>query len=178
MKYALILGLFAAPAFAECPAAIDYSAEIQTITDQMKVAPDEAAARVLTAQMWEIWLDAPDDLAQSMLDDGLDLIKVSEFTSSIARLSTLIEYCPDYAEGYNQRALAAFLSGNFDAALSDLDATLALQPEHLGARTGKAMTLIRLGRDDEAQTVLRDALAINPWLSERAFLVTPPGQDI
>jgi hypothetical protein len=53
-----------------------------------------------------------------------------------------------------------------------------LQPVHLGALTGKALTLIAMDRRDEAQGVLRTALAINPWLSERALLDEPDGTDI
>jgi hypothetical protein len=36
--------------------------------------------------------------------------------------------------------------------------------------TGKARTLIELGEDDEAQVILKKALALNPWLGERALL--------
>lgn len=178
MKYAFILSVLAAPAFADCPAGTDHSASIDTIVEQMKRAPDEGVARGLAAQMWEIWLDAPNAVAQGLLDDGLAAMRVGDYTSSAAQLSALIDYCPTYAEGYNQRAFSAFLSGNYEAALSDLDAAIALQPVHLGALTGKAMTLIRLGRDAEAQLILRAALAINPWLAERALLDEPPGQDI
>jgi tetratricopeptide (TPR) repeat protein len=144
----------------------------------MQVAPDEGAARALSGEMWEIWLDAPDELAQAMLDEGLALLQTGAHASSRRVLSRLVDYCAEYPEGYNQRAFAAFLQGDYEAALVDLDAAIALQPVHLGALTGKALTLIRLGRDDEAQEVLRVALAINPWLSERALLDEPPGEDI
>ena len=178
MKAVLALCLLAAPAWAECPAGPDRSAAIADIVARMQTAPNEGAARQLSGEMWEIWLDAPDEIAQSLLDDGLALLRVGDYLASGVRLSTLIDYCPDYAEGYNQRAFAAFLSGNYEAALVDLDVAIALQPVHLGALTGKAMTLIRLGREDEAQAVLREALAINPWLAERALLDVPPGEDI
>ena len=49
---------------------------------------------------------------------------------------------------------------------------------HLGALTGKARTLIELDRSDEAQDVLRTALAINPWLGERALLTEQLETDI
>jgi tetratricopeptide (TPR) repeat protein len=178
MKYALVLSLLAAPAFAECPVGTDHSAAIVDIVDRMQAAPHEGAARLLSAEMWDIWLDAPDEIAQAALDEGLALLSMGDYIASGVRLSSLIAYCPDYAEGYNQRAFAAFLSGNYEAALIDLDAAIALQPVHLGALTGKAMTLIRLDRNDEAQLVLKDALAINPWLAERAMLDEPQGEDI
>jgi len=178
MRYAVLFAVFAAPAFAECPAVPDYGVELDGIVAQMQDAPHEGAARVLSAQMWELWLDAPDELAQATLDEGMALLQMGDHTASRATLSELITYCPSYAEGYNQRAFAAFLQGDYAAALVDLDAAIALQPVHLGALTGKALTLIGMGRGDEAQEVLRVALAINPWLSERALLDEPQGQDI
>ncbi|MEL6957625.1 MAG: tetratricopeptide repeat protein [Pseudomonadota bacterium] len=181
MKFASILFpafLAATPAASDCPPGRDYGPQIAEIVDRMQAAPHEGAARLLSAEMWEIWLDAPDEIAQSMLDEGVAMLQIGATGSSRRVLSQLIDYCPAYAEGYNQRAFAAFLSGDFEAALVDLDVAIELQPVHLGALTGKAMTLIRLGRNDEAQVVLREALAINPWLAERALLDEPPGEDI
>ncbi|WP_375281598.1 tetratricopeptide repeat protein [Pseudooctadecabacter sp.] len=48
----------------------------------------------------------------------------------------------------------------------------------MGALTGKALTLIELDRNEEAQEVLRAALRINPWLAERALLDGPLDRDI
>jgi len=155
MRYAIILSVLAAPAVADCPAGPDFTRQIDEIVQQMQVAPHEGAARGLSAQMWDIWLDAPDEIAQAMLDEGLALLQTGAHASS-----------------------AAFLQGKYEDALVDLDAAIALQPVHLGALTGKALTLIRMGRDAEAQSVLRAALAINPWLAERALLNEPAGQDI
>lgn len=169
---------FAAPSFAQCPEGPDYSADISRIVEQMQAAPHQGAAQGLAAEMWEIWLDAPDEVAQSMLDDGVALLRVGDYLGSRQLLGRLVDYCPTYAEGYNQRAFAAFLAGDYGAALVDLDRAIAFQPVHLGALTGKALTLIALGRNAEAQDVLRVALAINPWLSERALLDEPPGEDI
>ena len=93
-------------------------------------------------------------------------------------LDDLVAYCPDYAEGFNQRAFAAFLAEDYAAALTDLDMALAIMPDHVAALSGKALTLMGLGRHDEAQVVLREALKLNPWLGERALLVDPPGQEL
>lgn len=178
MKYALILSLFATPAFADCSVGTNYDDELAQIVTQMQLSQNALAAQDLSGEMWEIWLDAPDELAQAMLDEGLAHLSYGDHAASRFALTELIEYCPDYAEGYNQRAFAAFLERDFEAALVDLDAAIALQPVHLGALTGKARTLIELDRNDEAQVVLRTALAINPWLGERALLVGPLETDI
>ncbi len=177
--YCLIAASFLArSAAADCPIGRDYSEELVVIVDQMQFAPDQGRAQELAGEMWEIWLDAPDALAQAMLDEGLANQRYGDYVASRSVLSELVEYCPNYAEGYNQRAYAAFLAFDFDAALVDLDIAIDLQPLHLGALTGKARTLIEMGRDDEAQDVLRTALAINPWLAERALLTDELETDL
>jgi len=93
-----------------------------------------------------------------------------DLRNAVAAFDALIAYCPDYAEGYNQRAFARYLRQDFAPALEDLDAALARSPRHIGALSGKALTLMGLGRDREALATLRAALALNPWLSERALV--------
>ena len=100
---------------------------------------------------------------------------VADYAAAEAALTSLVQYCPFYAEGWNQRAFVRFLQSDWDGALTDLDQALKYNPRNTGALTGKALTLINAGRDDEAQPVLREALELNPWLSERALL---RGEDL
>ncbi len=62
--------------------------------------------------------------------------------------------------------------------MADLDRTLELEPRHFGALAGKALTLLRQGRAVLGQKALREAVAVNPWITERALLATPPGVKI
>lgn len=101
-----------------------------------------------------------------------------DFAGAVEVFDALIAYCPDYAEGWNQRAFARFLQDRYDAALGDLDRALALSPTHTAALSGKALTLIRMGRMGLAQDVLRAAVALNPWLPERVYLLRPPGREL
>jgi tetratricopeptide (TPR) repeat protein len=161
-----------------CPAVPDHAAERAQIMTVMRHARDQTEAQFMTNQLWQIWTDAPNARAQALLDEGMARRMAYDFAGSRAVLDNLIAYCPDYAEGWNQRAFAAFLAEDYAAALSDLDVALGIMPDHVAALSGKALTLIGLGRNDEAQEVLRAAVALNPWLGERALLIEPPGQDI
>ena len=174
----LALVLVAKTAFADgCPVAPDHSASVDRLYGEIQDAPNELAARQYSDQLWELWLEAPDEPSQMMLDAALRAMRVGDFLRAMDRLDTLVGYCPFYAEGYNQRAFVNFLRGDYDAALPDLDQAIALSPRHTGALTGKALTLIQLDRNTEAQSVLREAVALNPWLSER-FLLTEPREDL
>ncbi|TNF58276.1 MAG: hypothetical protein EP307_12415 [Rhodobacteraceae bacterium] len=182
---AVCLGLGAAgPLAAEgCPSVPDHGLAFEALVSALQSAQGEAEAREISARMWEIWTDAPDELAQSMLDRGMGLRAAGDLKGSVAVLDDLVAYCPDYAEGWNQRAFARFLARDFEAALGDLDAALRLSPRHVGALSGKALTLVGLGRREAARDALDAALAINPWLAERALIapggpLAPPGTDL
>ncbi len=146
--------------------------------EELGASRGEGDARVLTQELWSLWTDAPDELAQAMLDEGMSRRSSFDFLGARDVLGRLIEYCPDYAEGYNQRAFASYLAQDFDAALTDLDRALEITPNHIAALSGKGLTLMGLGRNDEAQDVLRSAVEMNPWLQERVLLVEPIGRDL
>jgi len=177
MRSLLILALSASAAWADCPPVADRQAELDALVAEANAAPNEAAGRDASGRMWEIWLDAPNEVAQTLLDEGLVATRVSDFRRAISVYDRLIAYCPDYAEGYNQRAFAYFLSGAFEKAEADLGAALAREPRHVGALTGLGRTLMQLGRADEAQVWFKKAVALNPWVSERHFVKTP-GQEL
>lgn len=170
----LILGLLfsgvASVALAECPAPPDHSEQLETLIEAVKLAPDANAAQLITNDMWALWADAPDDTAQQMLDDGLVRRASHDLDGAKTAFEQLIEYCPSYAEGYNQRAFILFIQKEYEFALVDLTRAIELSPNHIAAIAGKALTYIGLERDVEAQALLREAVKMNPWLKERQFL--------
>jgi len=186
MKQILPIVLLVAPAFATaetCPPAPDIAAELAGLIDAARAAPDERAGNRVSDQMWQVWLRAPDTAAQEVLDRGMRQRSNYDFVGAYDSFDTLVTYCPDYAEGYNQRAFISFLRADFDAALVDLDRALVLSPDHVGAQSGRALTLMNLGRIGEARLQMLDALANNPWLSERALVADgaplgPSGEDL
>ena len=167
----------------ECPDAPDHSIELSALFDEARSAPNEREARGLSEKMWALWLDAPDEAAQEVLDRGMQQRASYDYTGAHATFTTLIAYCPMYAEGYNQRAFVHFLTGNHDEALTDLEQALALSPNHVGAQSGRALTLMHQGKIPEARAQMLEALANNPWLSERALIgegapLGPQGQKL
>ena len=173
---ALTLIALPLPALAEtCPEALPIDADMDRLVAQVQRAPDQMAARAISAEMWKLWLQAPDEYSQNLLDSAMARRNVADYGAAESALTSLVQYCPFYAEGWNQRAFVRFLQSDWEGALTDLDQALKFNPRHTGALTGKALTLINAGRDDEAQPVLREALDLNPWLSERALL---RGEDL
>lgn len=184
MKNVMFALLLSTPALAEtCPQALDISAQLQVLIEDANAAPDERSGRAVSDKMWQLWLQAPDAAAQEVLDRGMRQRGSFDFAGAYDSFDALVRYCPDYAEGYNQRAFISFLREDFAAALVDLDRALNLSPDHVGAQSGRALTLMNLGRKDEARIQLEQALKNNPWLSERHLLADgaalgPEGQEL
>lgn len=146
-------------------------------------AKSESDARAVSDQMWELWTDAPNEQAQALLDRGMTRRRSFDYLGALQDLDALVAYCPQYAEGYNQRAFVNYLRQDYAAALVDLDRAIALSATHIAALSGRALTLVGLGRNDDARTALAAALALNPWLPERSLAgpggpLEPPGKDI
>lgn len=188
MKHAasifLGLGLVAAgPAAADCPPAPDHAAPLNALIAQVQAAQTEGDARRIVNRMWDYWADAPDEQAQAILDRGMTRRAAFDLAGALSDFDRLIAYCPDYAEGYNQRAFVNFQRGDFETALSDLNRALDLSPRHIGALSGKALSLFGLGRRPEARAALAAALTLDPWLPERGLAapggpLAPAGEDI
>ncbi|MEL6463507.1 MAG: tetratricopeptide repeat protein [Pseudomonadota bacterium] len=184
MKNLIAALLFATPALADtCPPAPDISSDLETLIAEANAATSEGAGRLVSDKMWQVWLRAPDGAAQEVLDRGMRQRQNFDFVGAYDSFDALVSYCPNYAEGYNQRAFISFLREDFAAALVDLERALALSPDHVGAQSGRALTLMNLGRTDEARKQLQAALGNNPWLSERHLLadgapLAPSGQEL
>jgi len=179
----ILLLLLPGLAAADCGPGRDKTPELQVLVDKARAASSEAAGRGVAAEMWMVLLRAPDGTAQEILDGGLARRDVFDWAGALAAFDRLVEYCPNYAEGYNQRAYINFLRGDYAAALPDLDLALAREPLHVGAQSGRALTLMELGRTAEARAQMLEAVDHNPWLSERALLMKgarlgPIGTDL
>ncbi len=176
MKWLFIPLLLCANATYACSHLTDRSDERITLLQNLKDADTYSKGQASIAGMWMFWQQAPDEVAQELLDTGLSHLRISDYIAAEKVFIRLVEYCPDYAEGHNQLAFAYFLQDKFDESSESLDRTLELEPQHFGALAGKGLVYIKQGREDIAQIFLRRAQKVNPWLSERGLIRPVPGQ--
>ncbi|GLO69094.1 hypothetical protein MACH17_06110 [Phaeobacter inhibens] len=160
----------------ECPDIPDNTGTLNQLLSELRAAPNEMQGRNLNNQIWAIWATAPDAIAQDLLDKGRERIRVADYAKAIEQFTKLTAYCPHYAEGWNQRGFAHYLRQDYGAALDDIAEALQRNPRHYGALVGRATVLISMGRTEVGHTELRNALKLNPWLSERFLL--PVGEDL
>jgi tetratricopeptide (TPR) repeat protein len=184
MRISCVIALICSPAFAsDCPAPADITAELAALFEKSRSADGFRQGQAVSDEMWQVWLRAPDAAAQEVLDRGMRKRDAYDFVGALADFDRLTVYCPTYAEGFNQRAYIYYLRKDYDAALVDLDIALKLQPLHVAAQSGRALTLMKLGRISEARAQMLIAVDNHPWLSEAALLAKgaplgPVGEDI
>ena len=184
MRTLIAFALMAGPVFADtCPEPADVTSELHQLFEKARNAPNHRVGKEVSGEMWRVWLRAPDEAAQAVLDRGLRRRDSFDYAGAMEEFNRLAEYCPTYAEGFNQRAFVHYLRENFEAALEDLDIALRLQPDHVAAQAGRGLTLMQLGRISEAREQMLIAVGNNPWLNEAALLrkgapLGPIGEDI
>lgn len=161
-----------------CPEMPDRTVERQGLFEALKAAPDQRAAFEAANRVWAFWMVAPDEKAQAMLNDGMGRREAFQYVDAEIILDALTTYCPNYAEGWNQRAFVRFLRDDFEGSLEDIERTLALEPNHFGALSGKAQALFTQGKSGLAKLTIIEALKIHPWLNERVLVTDAPEKDI
>lgn len=180
MRLLLLLCALLLPvaATAACPAGPDKGPARAAVIAELQKATSPRQAAELMNEFWMIQMRAPDAEAQAMLNAARAQRDQGDLSASIDTLTGLIGICPGFAEAYNQRAFSEFLAHRDAASLKDADQVLALVPDHVGAMSGKALVLMRMGRIKAAKETIRAALKLNPWLPERKLLDQPDGTSL
>jgi tetratricopeptide (TPR) repeat protein len=172
MKYmiAFFVAFLATAGLATCPKNPSIGTDLNRAYDELKFAKFSADAQHVTDQLWSLWTKAPDGKAQRLLNNGMLKMRQGDLDDAEADLTELVAYCPNYAEGYNQRAFARYLSSKFKDALPDLEKALSIRPRHLGALSGAGLTYLALGQVAKAEIQFRKLFNLNPFTPERNLI--------
>ncbi|HYH18794.1 MAG TPA: tetratricopeptide repeat protein [Azospirillum sp.] len=139
-------------------------ARLDELFRQLRSAPGDEAAHAVETQIWLIWLDHPGADVLTMMRDGVRRLHEDEFEQALVLFDAVVAEAPDYAEGWNRRANAHYLVGDYAAAVADIHRTLALEPRHFGALVGLGLVFTAVDQPAEALKAFEAALAINPHL--------------
>jgi tetratricopeptide (TPR) repeat protein len=82
--------------------------------------------------------------------------------SALRSLDQMVKIAPDFAEGWNARATVYYLLGRHADSLADIKRTLALEPRHFGALSGRGLVYSALEKWDLALGSFEAALSVNP----------------
>ena len=128
--------------------------------------PDATVRSEAHDSLWSIWHRSGDPAIDARLAEGIALMGSGSLPEAIAVFSDVITRAPDFAEGWNKRATAYYLMGDFDSSLADCEEVVKRNPAHFGALSG--FGLIYLQKEDlpRAAEYFEKALAVDPTLTQ------------
>lgn len=135
------------------------------LLDKLAKAPDEESGKAIESDVWEAWLHSGSPTVDILMKRGVEALEGGEADLAREMFDKVIAIKPDYAEGWNRRALMFFTAGKYDEAIADLEQTLRLQKRHFGAWVGLARIFESIGRPQAALKAYREALKIHPQLT-------------
>ncbi|SEN96413.1 Tetratricopeptide repeat-containing protein [Palleronia salina] len=108
------------------------------------------------------WSQSGSPAMDVLLTRGRDAMEEGNLKAAVMHLSALVDHAPDFAEGYHARATAYFQQRRLGLAMSDLEATLSLNPRHFGALSGLGIILADLDQPDLALRAWREVVELYP----------------
>lgn len=130
---------------------------------------DQLVRKYAADAMWEVWLRGGTADQNRRLQFALGM---ADNSMTLNALNELVRQSPDFAEAYNQRAIAHYRRGEFAQSVSDCEAVLRLNPFHFGAAAGMGQCYLRMNKPRAAVRAFQQALAINPDLDDLKQTIT------
>jgi tetratricopeptide (TPR) repeat protein len=126
--------------------------------------PDPIVNEMAEHALWSIWFRLGTPPANHELGRGAQALGRREFDHAIEHFTRAIEMCPDFAEAYNQRAIAQYLQEHWEESVADCERTVERMPFHFGALAGMGHCYAHLGKLRRAIKCYENALEVNPHL--------------
>ncbi|TDL91256.1 tetratricopeptide repeat protein [Meridianimarinicoccus aquatilis] len=142
---------------------VSYAQDSETaaLLDKLR-DPDLTNWEEVEQSIWQRWSESGSPTADLLLERGRKAMESEDWPLAIDHLTALIDHVPDFAEGYNARATAYYQADLLGPAMNDIEATLALNPDHFGALMGLGLILEKVGLDEGALSAYRAVAAIHP----------------
>ncbi len=156
----------------------DRTQNLDFLFGALKVAPDEDSAKAISDRIWGAWLGSGGDTTNLLISRVRTAIEKKEFDLAIQLLDSVIEFKPEYVEGWNQRATVYYMKQDYTRALADLAQVLSREPRHFGALFGIGVIMQEFGDDRRALEVYRRALELDPHMKRIPDLVKTLSEKI
>lgn len=137
--------------------------ELDKLFAELKAAEGGESARV-ESEIWRLWSHSGSPAMDLLLERGRKALQQGDYEAALDHLTALTDHAPDFAEGWNQRAIAWYHMGRYGQSVADIQRVLALNPRHFAAMGGFGAILEALDKPEQALEVYRAALAIHPHL--------------
>lgn len=127
--------------------------------------PDPIVREMAEHALWSIWFrlgNSPE--ANHQLGRGAMALERKDLEHAIEHFTRALELDPEFAEAYNQRAIAEYLLDRYEASIRDCEETVKRMPMHFGALAGMGHGYLHLGNVPKAIESYERALLVHPHL--------------
>jgi tetratricopeptide (TPR) repeat protein len=97
---------------------------------------------------------------------GTTLMRRGDADGALYCFDQVVELDPDFAEGYDQRALAHAMRDEYPEAIDDIQHVLFIEPRHFAALVRLGQLLELYEQDEAALDAFEAALTVDPHLDE------------
>jgi len=129
----------------------------------LEATPDAHSTVPLVAAIERLWLYSGSDTIDVLMERALKAVGEQDLDLAEKFTDTIVELDPGFAEGWNRKALVAYLRNDYEGAMDALRRVLALEPSHFKALDGLAQVLSDAGEKKAALATYRRLLAVHPY---------------
>ena len=137
---------------------------LEKLFQHLKNAHNKLDADTAESAIWALWTHYGDKDIDSAMTLGIAAMHTGDYQNALGFLTHVVKAAPRFAEGWNKRATAYYLLGDFDSSVADIGRTLALEPRHFGALSGLGLIYDAIGKPEAAVKVWKRALEIHPYM--------------
>ncbi|MDX2305183.1 MAG: tetratricopeptide repeat protein [Microscillaceae bacterium] len=132
----------------------------------LQYAEEKDAIKNIEADIWEIWMDSGETQINTLMEEGSQYMNEMDYNAAIDSFTLVIALNPNFAEGWNQRAMAYFMRGSFKQAIEDIKQVLSMENRHFGALSILGEISLLIGDFHRAIRVYERLLKIYPHNQE------------
>lgn len=126
---------------------------------------DEQVHQFAEDALWSIWFRSGKCAAAEKFREGVIALTEDHYDVAVKAFDQAVARDSEFAEAYNQLAIAHYLGNEWEASMVASRQALSLMPTHFGAMAGLGHCYAHEGRLPQAIDCYRRALAINPRMS-------------
>ena len=120
--------------------------------------------QIVEQALWQLWFKSGRPDVDALMEEGGHLLALQRLDEAGILFDRVIGLAPDFAEGYNQRAVVNYLKQNWLQAIQDCLLTLSRNPVHYGALAGMGHCYLQRQDFQAALEAYEKALAVNPHM--------------
>ena len=156
--------------------AVERNLELDKLFKQLQTKEPETALNI-EKKILKIWSTHPSEgrkgyRLSDMLAKGELMMVKKNLNEAIQIFSLIISVDPNWAEAWNKRATALYLSGKYEDSINDIKKVLQLEPRHFGAISGLGLNQIELKNYRKALKSFKKALKIYPTMQSAKKMVS------